>query len=423
MQRRQFLKQVGYAAGSGLVGLGANAWFARSQAATAASTGGKRLIVIFLRGAVDGLNLLVPHQESAYYAARPTIAIPQPGQPNGALDLDGQFGLHPQLQMLLPLWENKQMAIALNCGLPELTRSHFEAQDRMEIGTPGNLRTTDGWMNRLLGVLAPTDLASDENPIQAVNVGNAMPRILTGPAAIASLASGKVAERKLSLDQENISKAFDRLYARNDILGKTYQEARAAREALQAAVQAEAMEANNGAPPPQGFARDAQRLARIMNQDGRVQLAFFGLGGWDTHVNQGASQGQLARNLRQLGEGLVALKAGLGAQFGQTAIVVMSEFGRTLKENGNGGTDHGRGNVMLLLGGNLPGGRLYGDWAGLGRLATPSSEGSQLNENRDLPVTTDFRDVLARTLETQMGLNDAQLAQVFPNHSPTSRLW
>ncbi len=411
MQRRQFLRGLGpFAAAAGTT-LGCHSWIARSHAA---STPEHRLIVIFLRGAVDGLNVLVPYQEKAYYEARPSIAIPRPGQSEGqsegAIALNPQFALHPQLAMLLPLWQQQQLALVQNCGLMETTRSHFDAQNDMESGTPGSKRTADGWMNRLLRTFSQAS-----NPIQALNVGNAMPRILAGPAPVASLAAGRAAEKVLALDRPPIAQAFDRLYLHDQKLGSVYQEAQAARQALQSATQREMTAANNGAPLPKGFVQDAQRLARVMANDGRVQLAFLDLGGWDTHVNQGASQGLLARNLNQLGQGLVALKTGLGHQFESTTIVVMSEFGRTLQENGNGGTDHGHGNVMLLLGGKLPGKKVYGNWQGLDKL--------QLHEGRDLPVTTDFRDVLIRVLETRMRLSDRQLTQVFPNYQPQQRLW
>lgn len=408
MRRRNFLSRTLQLTAATSLGVGASTWFARSEAALPQ---GQRLIVIFLRGAVDGLNLLVPYEEAAYSEARPTIAIPPPGELGGALDLDGQFGLHPALSELLPLWEQKQLAFVQSCGLQEETRSHFDAQDYWESGTPGVKRTADGWMNRLL-----TTLAQGDNPIQAVNMGNVTPRILSGQSPVATVATGRHANKKLAVEQQHLAQAFDRLYENNAALGQVYQEARAAREALQIAAQAEMMKANNGAPLPRGFPQDAQRLARIMARDSRVQLAFMDLGGWDTHSKQGASEGQLARHFSRLGQGLMALKTGLGRQFQSTTVVVMSEFGRTVQENGNGGTDHGHGNTMMLLGGSIPLGKIYGEWQGL--------ETPQLHEARDLPVTTDFRDVLARVLETQLHLSDEQLAQVFPHYQPlSSRLW
>lgn len=404
MHRRQFLHQAGLFTTSSLVTVGAHGWFARTTTAQTANP--KRLIVVFLRGAVDGLNVVVPYRETAYYEARPRIAIPQPGQENGALDLNGQFGLHPALSSLLPLWQQGNLAFVHACGSPDATRSHFDAQDFMESGTPGIKTTQDGWMNRLLAAL---NIGS--NPIQAVNVGATTPRILTGKMAVATVASGRAAGNALPLDKPQVATAFDRLYDRPDALGRTYREAREARQALMQDLNAEMNLANNGAPSPVGFARDAQRLAAIMVRDRRVELAFLGLGGWDTHVNQGA---QLSRNLQQLGRGLVALQQGLGATFKDTTILVMSEFGRTVRENGNGGTDHGHGNVLWALGGNVRGGKIYGNWSGLAP--------NQLYQGRDLPVTTDFRDVVVSVLERHLKLNDAKLRQVFPSYTPKQRI-
>lgn len=406
MRRRQFLGHAGQLAAATVVSLGSHSWFARSQAAPLR---GDRLIVVFLRGGVDGLSLIVPHQEPAYYDARPTIAIPPPGEAEGAIDLEGKFGLHPALSMLLPLWKQGQLAIVQGCGLPLATGSHFEAQRQMESGIPALNQSTDGWMNRLLA-----SLTNGVNPIQAVNIGNSMPQIFVGPRPVATLAPQRAAVQP-SLDQLKIAQEFTQLYDLDGPLGQAYNEALAARQALQMALQSEVTQADNGAPQPQGFARDAQRLARIMTQDQGVQLAFFGLGGWDTHVNQGASQGQLAQKLQQLGQGLVALKTGLGEQFNSTTIMVISEFGRTAHENGNRGTDHGQGNVMLLLGGGIPGGKIYGTWSGLAI--------AQLHNQRELPTTLDFRDVVATVLERQMRLTADQRSRVFPQHNPTARLW
>ena len=258
-------------------------------------------------------------------------------------------------------------------------------------------------MNRLLA-----SLNTGRNPIQAINVGNTTPRILTGKMSVATLASGRAADNPLPIDRPQVAAAFDRLYDRNDTLGQTYKESREARQALMT-VATEMKAANNGAPSANGFVRDAQRLAKIMVRDNRVQLAFLAIGGWDTHVNQGASQGQFARNLQQLGRGLIALQQGLGAGFNDTTILVMSEFGRTVKENGNGGTNHGRGNVMWAVGGKVRGG-MYGNWRGLAA--------NQLYQGRDVPVTTDFRDVVGSVLARHVGLSDAKLNSVFPNYTP-----
>jgi uncharacterized protein (DUF1501 family) len=205
-------------------------------------------------------------------------------------------------------------------------------------------------MNRLLGVM------SGKNPIQAVSVGSTTPRILLGKMAVANLASGRGANNRLQIDNPQVASAFDRLYGNKDAIGRTYREGRVARAELLKDLEAEMQMANNGSTLPNGFPGDAQRLARLMARDPRIQVSFLGVGGWDTHINQGSSQGQLARNLAQLGKGLVALQSGLGDVYSQTTIVVMSEFGRTVKENGNGGTDHGHGNVMWLLGDGIRGG-------------------------------------------------------------------
>jgi uncharacterized protein (DUF1501 family) len=409
MNRRHFIQQTGFTAASTLAAIGTHGWIARSFAQGSASTQSlepKRLIVIFLRGAVDGLNVVIPYRETAYYQNRPRIAIPQPGKEGGALDLDGQFGLHPALATLIPLWQQKSLAFVHASGSLEPTRSHFEAQDNMETGVPG-AHAQDGWMNRLLTTM------TGQNPVQAVNVGSTTPRILSGRASVATLALGRGAARAIALDKPQVATAFDNLYSSNDVLSKAYKEGRFARKALLSDLDAETKMANNGAPLPNGFAGDARRLAQVMVKDARVKLGFMAIGGWDTHVNQGASQGQLARNLEQLGKGLGALQATLGSAYQDTAILVMSEFGRTAHENGDGGTDHGHGNIMGVMGGSINGGKVYGDWRGL------SSE--QLHENRDLAITTDFRDVIATVLERHLMLSDAKLNQVLPNYRPLQK--
>ena len=401
MNRRKFLQQLGLISGGTLVALGSHGWAARSATSNSKP---KRLIMVFLRGAVDGLNVVIPYSESAYYDARSLIAIAPPNEAHGALDLDGHFGLHPALNSVMPLWKQGSLAFIHACGSADATRSHFDAQDYMESGTPGVKTTQDGWMNRLLNIM------HSQSPIQAVNVGATMPRILTGRMSVASLPVGREAERSLPIDRPQMSEAFNQLYNGNDNLSKAYQEARAARQQLMADLNQEMMQANNGAPAPAGFARDTQQLARLMVKDSSVQLAFMALGGWDTHVNQGGATGQLARNLKSLGEGLAALSQGLGSVYSDTAIVVMSEFGRTVHENGNGGTDHGHGNVMWLMGGAIKGGKVYGQWPGLAQ--------AQLYEGRDLAITTDFRDAIASVLSQHLQLDLAKINQIFPNYSP-----
>ncbi|WP_414619522.1 DUF1501 domain-containing protein [Calothrix sp. CCY 0018] len=404
MKRRKFIQQASIFSASSLVAVGANVWLSRSISATPNS---KRLIVIFLRGAVDGLSVVVPYTDNAYYQARKRTAIPQPDKADGVLDLDGKFGLHPSLAALMPLWKQKSLAFVHACGSPESTRSHFDAQEYMENGTPGIKNTKDGWMNRLLALMS-----EENNPIQAVNVGYDIPRILGGNAPVATIPAGHIAKR-LPIDNPQLTTAFDKLYSGNDALSKTYRDARQARKALMES-DVEMQMANNGAPLPKGFSRDAQRLARLMVRDSRIELAFIGLGGWDTHINQGNSKGQLAQHLQSLGDGLATLQKELGAVYKDTSIIVLSEFGRTVKENGNGGTDHGHGNVIWLLGGNISGGQIYGDFPGLSE--------NQLHEKRDLAVTTDFRDVISTVLQSHINLDKTSISKIFPNYQPVSIL-
>ncbi|AFY55580.1 hypothetical protein Riv7116_3105 [Rivularia sp. PCC 7116] len=402
MKRRKFIQQAGIFSASSLIAVGSNAFVSRSISATPNS---KRLIVIFLRGAVDGLSVVVPYTETAYYQARKRIAIPQPDKPGGVLDLDGKFGLHPALAALMPLWKQKNLAFVHACGSPESNRSHFDAQEYMETGTPGVKHTKDGWMNRLLAVMSV-----DNNPIQGVNVGSTIPRIFTGNAAVATIPAGRRTAKRLPIDNPKLATAFDKLYSGNDALSKTYRDARQAREALMES-DVEMKLANNGAPLPKGFSRDAQRLARLMVRDSRIELAFLGLGGWDTHINQGNTKGQLAGRLKRLGDGLATLQKELGEVYKSTSIIVLSEFGRTVRENGNGGTDHGYGNVMWLLDGNINGGKIYGDFPGL--------SGDRLHQGRDLAVTTDFRDVIGKVLQERMNLDKTQISKIFPNYNFT----
>jgi len=399
MKRRQFLQTTGFASGSLIFSLGAHGWVAQRTLAQS-NPRSPRLITIFLRGGIDGLSVAAPYRDPAYITARPNLALPQPGAPNGVLDLDGTFGLNPRLAPLLPLWKAKSLALVQACGLPNATRSHFDAQDELESGTPGD-RAPNGWLNRLLTQLPST------GPTQAVNLGTTTPLILKGEATVASMTLGRHADRKRPLDRPQISQAFDQLYSGSDPLSLAYREAQAARGSLLATLEAEMMAADRGAPLPNGFAGEAQQLARLMRRDSRMQVAFLSIGGWDTHVNQGSINGAMPRRLQQLGEGLATLAENLGPVYSSTIIVVMSEFGRTVKENGNLGTDHGHGNTLMLLGGPIRGGKVYGEWRGL--------QTTQLHEGRDLPVTTDFRTVMASLVQSHFGLGTSAIAQIFPD--------
>jgi uncharacterized protein (DUF1501 family) len=397
MNRRHFLTCAGLGT---LSAFAQNSWLGVNAAP---DNNPHRLIVIFLRGAVDGLNVVVPYSDSNYYQYRPKIAIPQPGSPDGALDLDGRFGLHPAMAPILPLWKQGSLAFVHASGLTNEIRSHFDAQYYMETGVAGSSKRQDGWMNRLLVE------ANNKSPLQAISLSANVPQILTGKMPVSSIGSTRQAGNRQTLDRQDVASAFDQLYSGNDVLGRNYRGGRAARTQLLQDLEAEMKIANNGAPLPKGFAAETRSLARLMVRDPRIQIAFLQLGGWDTHINQGNSKGQLARNLGELSQGLATLQQELGAIYGNTQIVVMSEFGRTAKENGNGGTDHGHGNAMWLLGGATKGGKVYGQWPGLAP--------DQLYQGRDLNVTTDFREPIAKILTNHLGLNAASSAKILPKFS------
>lgn len=415
MLRRDILKTLSLATGASLLlPLGSSGW-AAVGAQPASATPPRRLVVVFLRGAVDGLSVVVPYGDAAYYQARGSIALARPGLEGGVLDLDGHFGLHPALAALLPLWQAGKLGFVQASGSPDVTRSHFDAQDYMESATPGRKSTPDGWLNRTLGALPELARAT---PARAVSIGAVLPRIYAGRNPVANIASGAAATRPTVLDRPAVKTAFDKLYADDDKTARAYHASQQAHQDVMTALDSgnadngmsrEMMAANNGAPLPNGFPDDAARLARLMRNDARVQMAFLALGGWDTHANQGAARGQLANRLAPLGQGLATLADGLGPVFKDTVVVVMSEFGRTVRQNGNGGTDHGHGNVMWVLGGQVAGGKVHGAWPGL--------DSSALYEGRDLAITTDFRQVLAGVLERHMMLTDTQLSDVLPQFS------
>ena len=398
MKRRDFVRVVALSAG-GLLLPGLNGWAASNPDL---NTSQSKLIVVMLRGAVDGLNVVAPYGDANYERLRPTIGLARPGQDNGLIDLDGYFGLHPALRPLQDLWQQRRLAFVHASGSPDETRSHFDAQDYLESGTPGRKGTQDGWMNRLLA-----SLGGPVGPTRAISVGPVMPRILSGRINTTNIASGVAASKTTLLDRPQIGGAFAQLYQGQDKLSTMYQEAQSAHKEIVASMDDESRVADGGAPLPNGFPGDAARLATLMKNDARIQFAFIPLGGWDTHANQGAASGQLASRLAPLGQGLAALARGLGPLFNDTTIVVMSEFGRTARQNGNNGTDHGHGNVIWVLGGPVEGGRVYADWHGV-------ADG-QLHDGRDLPVTTDFRSVLGHIAERHLRLSDQQLRLIFPS--------
>lgn len=373
----------------------------------------KKLVVVMLRGAVDGLSVVAPYGERAYAASRPQIALPPPGADDGLLKLDSLFGLHPSLAPLKRHWDGGQLAFVHASGSPDPTRSHFDAQDYFESGTPGRKSTPDGWMNRLL-----TALPGEPAPTRAISQGSTPPRIFAGPASVASLGLGPNALRRRAIDDPSLQAGLAKLYASDAQLSSTLRDTTQGRGEMarsMAAAEPRSMDptADGGAPSARSFAADARRLGQLIRKDPHTQLAFTAVGGWDTHVNQGAARGQLANRLASLGEGLDALSVGLGDALRDTVIVVASEFGRTLRQNGNGGTDHGRGNVIWLLGGPVSGGQVLGEWPGL--------DSSALADGRDLAVRTDFRQVLSPLLQQHLGLSETALATVFPGGPHTWR--
>ena len=405
MTRRVFLKNGSLA----LVSLGfAPAFIART--AEAAQARRKVLVAVFQRGAVDGLNMIVPFGERAYYQNRPSIAIRQPGQPEGALDLDGFFGLHPRMGSLEPLFKRGELAIVHASGSHDDTRSHFDAQDYMESGTPGVKSTRDGWLNRYLHAKEH----QDASPFRAVALAPQLPRTLQGTAP--ALAIGQLAQFGIRAGRstEMMSASFEEQYAQaaDSLLKPTANEAFGAVRMLKDVNPAAYTPANGAAYPTTGFGEAMKQVAQLIKSDLGLEVAFTELGNWDHHANEGGSVGQIANRLDDFARGLAAFHRDLGDRMAEVVVVTMSEFGRTVRENGSRGTDHGHGNAMLVLGGPVKGGKVYGRWPGLER--------EQLWQGRDLAITTDFRDVFAEVVSDHLGARD--VARIFPGHTYKQRL-
>ena len=371
------------------------------RAAFGAETSGtraKRLVVIFQRGAADGLNIVVPHGESAYYSLRPTINIPQ----SAVLDLDGFFGLHPSLSALQPLWNQKHLAIVHAAGSPDPTRSHFDAQDYMESGTPGVKSTDDGWLNRTLDASS-----AQASPFRAVAMGPAVPRILSGAEPVVAMNDiGQFGIGGRNPNASPIANSFEAMYAGSvdAVLHGSGEETFDAVKMLKSANPEQYAPAAGVDYPHGRFGDSLKQLAQLIKANLGVQVAFADIGGWDHHVNEGNTEGQIANVLRDFSGSLAAFWLDLGDLAEDTVVVTMSEFGRTARENGNRGTDHGHANVMFVFGGPVKGGKVYGRWPGLDQ--------SQLYEGRDLALTTDFRTVLGEAVYKQIGNKD--LGRVFP---------
>lgn len=364
----------------------------------------KRLVVIFQRGAADGLNIVIPHGEPAYYAMRPSINIPQ----RSVLDLDGFFGLHPAMSALQPLWNQKHLAIVHAAGSPDPTRSHFDAQDFMESGTPGMKDTEDGWLNRAL-----RSVHSDA-AFCAVAMGPSLPRILSGSEhAVAINSLNDFGVGGADPGGQPIQKSFEAMYAGSvdAVLHGSAQETFEAVKMLRSANPAQYTPVAGANYPRGRFGDGLKQLAQLIKANLGVQIAFADIGGWDHHVNEGNTEGQLANVLREFSQSLSAFWTDLGDLAEDTVVVTMSEFGRTARENGNRGTDHGHANVMFVMGGSVRGGHVYGRWPGLDQ--------SQLYEGRDLALTTDFRRVVGEAVSRHLGNHD--LASVFPGFDSGSQ--
>jgi uncharacterized protein (DUF1501 family) len=355
---------------------------------------------------VDGLNVIVPFGEAEYYRARPSIAIGRPNSgDNAAVDLDGFFGFNPRLQPLKPLWDRRDLAIVHACGSPDSTRSHFDAQDYMETGTPGVKSTSDGWLNRYL----QTRRLEGATPFRAVSLTSQLPRMLQGTAP--ALAVSQIQQFGIRAGQSSdiVGASFEAEYAAvaDRVLNGTGREAFDAIKMLKVADPSKYQPENGADYPRTPFGQALKQIAQLTKANVGLEVAFADVGGWDTHVNQGASQGQLAGRLDDFSRSIGALVDDFGDQLGDTVILTMSEFGRAVNENGNRGTDHGHASVSLVMGGGVRGGKVQGRWPGL--------EERSLYEARDLAVTTDFRDLLGELLARHLG--DRDLAKVFPGYT------
>ena len=362
----------------------------------------RTLVCLFQRGAVDGLSMIVPHGDPLYYRERPRIAIPR----SAVVDLDGHFGLHPELAGLKPFWDAGSLAAIHAVGSPDSTRSHFDAQDYMESGTPGLKSTADGWANRYC------QHASEhaDTPFRAVAFGPQLPRLLAGTAPSLAIDDLRTFGMRVpAQSQDKLSRAFEALYqgAATGLLASSAEESFEAIRMLKSA-NPSSRAPERGAQYPRGRLGDSmQQIAQLIKADLGVEIAFADMSGWDTHVNQGSDQGQLAARLAELGQALAAFATDLGDRLADVCVLTMSEFGRTIKENGNSGTDHGHATAMLVLGGTVAGKQVAGRWPGL--------EPEKRYEGRDVAVTTDFRDLFGEILTRHLGARD--LSAVFPGYA------
>ena len=419
MQRRAFVKSGALA----LVTMGLSPRFLRRTAFGMELPGaakGRTLICLFQRGAADALNVVVPHGDASYYALRPRIAIPRPstrlGDAQAAIDLDGFFGLHPALQPLKPLWDRGLLAPIHAVGSPSTTRSHFDAQDYMESGTPDVKSTPDGWLNRYLATKGTCEECATHggvrpSPFQAVAMTDQTPRILEGAApavAMSSLDAFTVRAGGSSAEQ------IEALYrtGSSDVVHASGSEMFEAVKMLRSANPQRYQPENGASYPRSQFGQRLREIAQLIKANVGMEIAFADVGGWDTHVNQGGATGQLAARLGDFSQSIAALVTDLGDRMENVVILTMSEFGRMARENGTGGTDHGHAGAMFAIGGSIKGGKVHGKWPGLAP--------EQLYEGRDLALTTDFRSVFSEVASKHLGA--AKLDAVFPGYAANAAL-
>ena len=420
MQRRIFVRSGALA----LVTLGLSPGFLRRTAFATEllrAARGKTLICLFQRGAADALNVVVPHGEREYYRLRPSIGIPRPSATasGAAIDLDGFFGLHPALAPLKPYWDRGMLAAVHAVGSPSSTRSHFDAQDYMESGTPDVKGTRDGWINRYLATSgrAPTEAGCAEcvaaSPFRAVALTQQTPRIFEGPAP--TVAMNAIEEFSIRAGAGSAEERLEALYRTGsaDLIHSSGSEMFEAMRMLRAANPRQYAPSNGAAYPRSQFGQRLLQIAQLIKADVGLEVAFADVGGWDTHVNQGAATGQLANRLGDFAQSIAALVTDLGDRMGDVVILTMSEFGRMARENGNRGTDHGHAGALFVLGGEVKGGKVYGRWPGLER--------EQLYEGRDLALTTDFRAVFAEVASRHLGAS--RLDAVFPGFATREEEW
>jgi uncharacterized protein (DUF1501 family) len=374
---------------------------------------GKTLVCIFQRGAADGLNVIVPHGESAYYNLRPTIAVPRPGAVNSAIDLDGFFGLHPSLASFKTLWDQRLLAPVHAVGSPSTTRSHFDAQDYMETGTPDMKGTSDGWLNRLLAVEGTCEqCAVNPNPFRAVSMTPQTPRILEGSAETVAMNSiNEFTVRATGTDAQRLEALYRTGSA--DLVHGTGQEMFDAVKLLKSVNPQQYLPQHGAQYPQSQFGQRLLQIAQLIKANVGLEIAFADVGGWDTHVNQGGGTGQLANRLSDFSQSISSMMQDLGDRMNDVVILTMSEFGRMAKENGNRGTDHGHAGALFVIGGGVKGGKVYGKWPGL--------EQEQLYQGRDLALTTDFRSVFSEVAVRHLGAS--RVDKIFPEYSGRQRDW